>query len=452
MTSVSSLRSVILGSILAARIALAATVTVMPDVTIIDGTGKAAVPHQTLVLDGGTVSEILPTSTVPKRLAVARIIHYEDRTVLPALINAHGHLGITDGMTSKPENYTERNVKRQLLQYEAYGVTTVMALGLNKDLVYGLRERQRQGIFPGATILTAGRGIGVPAGVPGMNVGPDQLYRPKTVGEARRAVREMAAYHPNLIKIWVDDNFGQSPKPNMQVEAAVIDEAHREGLRVAAHIFYLADAKALLRDGVDILAHSVRDKEVDSEFIQLMKRRRAYYIPTLDLEEAFFIYADQPQWLRSPFFVRGLQPSVKEMLLSPAYVARLKADPATEKHRQFLKTAEHNVKAVLDAGIPVGFGTDSGAMPTRIQGFAEHRELQLLVDAGFTPLQALHSATGVNAKMLEINSKTGTIEAGKSADLIVLDADPISDINNTGKILAIFHNGLQVKPIVRIKQ
>jgi hypothetical protein len=208
----------------------------------------------------------------------------------------------------------------------------------------------------------------------------------------------------------------------------------------------------LLRDGVDILAHSVRDKEVDSEFIQLMKRRRAYYIPTLDLEEAFFIYADQPQWLRSPFFVRGLQPSVKEMLLSPAYVARLKADPATEKHRQFLKTAEHNVKAVLDAGIPVGFGTDSGAMPTRIQGFAEHRELQLLVDAGFTPLQALHSATGVNAKMLEINSKTGTIEAGKSADLIVLDADPISDINNTGKILAIFHNGLQVKPIVRIKQ
>ena len=444
--------SVLFGSILAARIAPPADVTVMPDVTIVDGTGRPSVAHRTLVLDGSAIREILPTSTVPQNLAGARILHYEGKTVIPGLINGHGHIGITDGTTSMPENYNEKNIKRQLLQYEAYGVTTVMALGLNKDLVYALRERQRQGIFPGATVLTAGRGIGVPGGVPGMNVGPDQLYRPKTVSEARRAVHEMAAYHPNLIKIWVDDNLGKSSKPNMQVEATVIDEAHREGLRVAAHIFYLADAKALLRDGVDILAHSVRDKEVDSEFIELMKRHRAYYIPTLDLEEAFFIYADQPRWLRSPFFLRGLQPSVKQMLLSPGYTAKLKADPATEKHRQFLKTAEHNVKAVLDAGIPVGFGTDSGAMPTRIQGFAEHRELQLLVDAGFTPLQALHSATGVNAKMLEINSKTGTIEAGKSADLIVLGADPASDISNTEKILTIFHNGLQVKPIVHIKQ
>jgi imidazolonepropionase-like amidohydrolase len=105
-----------------------------------------------------------------------------------------------------------------------------------------------------------------------------------------------------------------------------------------------------------------------------------------------------------------------------------------------------NLKRLFDAGVLVAFGTDSGANPYRIQGFAEHRELELMVKSGLTPLQAIHTATQENARMLHIDNVTGTIEPGKQADLIVLDADPSIDITNTRKIAMIFHHGKQVKP------
>ena len=254
----------------------------------------------------------------------------------------------------------------------------------------------------------------------------------------------MAAHHPDIIKIWVDDNMGKSPKPNMAVEAAVIDEAHKHGLHVAAHIFYLSDAKKLVADGVDVLAHSIRDKPVDDELIRLMKEHHTFYIPTLQLEEAFFIYADKPDWIKSPFFLDALQPETRELLLSQSFAAKVQSDPATVEHRQFLATAEHNVKALFDAGVPIGFGTDSGAMLTRIPGFAEHRELQLMVEAGLSPMEALRSATSRNAGMLGL--QTGTLAAGKQADLLVLDDDPLNEIANTQKIAAVVHNGVVVRP------
>ncbi|MGA8593150.1 MAG: amidohydrolase family protein [Bryobacteraceae bacterium] len=418
--------------------ALCAAVTVIPDVTVIDGTGGAPIQHATVIIEGEKIREIRTSSYKPRR--GERALHFEGKFVMPGLISAHSHLGLVDGTATKPENYNETNIERQLKQYEEYGVTTVMSLGLNKDLLYQLRDEQRAGKLGGAAILTAGRGIGVPGGVPGLNVGSDQVYRPKTPEEARRAVREMAAHHPDIIKTWVDDNLGKSPRPNFEVEAAVIDEAHKQGLKVAAHVFYLADAKKLVSDGVDVLAHSVRDKPVDSEFIRLVKQHGTVYIPTLQLEEAFFIYPDKPDWIKSPFFLNALQPSVREMLLSPEFAAKVQSDPATIEHRQFLATAEQNLKRLADAGVTIGFGTDSGATPTRIAGFAEHRELQLMVEAGLSPAQAIHSATSVNATFLAI-PQTGTLVARKQADVLVLDADPLSDIENTEKIAAVIHNG-----------
>lgn len=423
---------------LAVRIPGSAAITVIPDVTVIDGTGGAPIQHATVIVEGSKIREI--TTSPYKARRGERVLHFEGKVVMPGLISAHSHLGLVDSTTTKPENYNEANIERQLKQYEAYGVTTVMSLGLNKDLLYQLRDEQRAGKLGGATILTAGRGIGVPGGVPGLNVGTDQIYRPKTPDEARRAVREMAAHHPDIIKTWVDDNLGKSPRPNFQVEAAVIDEAHKQGLKVAAHVFYLADAKKMVADGVDVLAHSVRDKPVDNEFIRLVKQHGTAYIPTLQLEEAFFIYADKPDWIKSPFFLNALQPSVREMLLSPEFATKVQSDPATIEHREFLATAEQNLKKLADAGVTIGFGTDSGAMPTRIAGFAEHRELQLMVEAGMSPAQVIHSATAVNAGFLAI-PQTGTLAAGKQADLLVLDADPLSDIANTEKIAAVIHNG-----------
>ncbi len=417
---------------------------VLQDVRLIDGTGSAPRDHMQVTITDGQITEV---RSALLRIAFppnAKVLNSTGKTVMPGLINGHGHLGLVKGTSVSPANYTRENVVQQLAQYERYGVTTMISLGMNKDLLYELRSEQAQGKLGGATILTADRGIGTPNGMPPVKVGDDQLYRPPTPEEVRKDVDEMAARHPNLIKIWIDDNLGKLPKQKPDVDAAAVDETHKQGLHIAAHLYYQSDAKQLLADGLDIMAHSIRDSELDRETIQTIRDKRVYYIPTLQLEESFYGYADHPAWMDIAFFKDALSPELAKELASPEYQAKIKNDKSTPVHRQAMKTAMVNVKKLADAGALVAFGTDSGANPYRLQGFAEHRELQLLVDAGLTPLQAIHSATGMNAAMLGIEAKTGTIEKGKQADVLVLNADPTENIQNTEKIDMIFHGGKQV--------
>lgn len=416
---------------------------VLQNVRLIDGTGRPPIDHASVVIRDGKITQVVSgrNAVKPER---AQVLNLSGKTIIPGLINGHGHLGLVQGTSVSPSNYTGLNIMRQLVQYENYGVTTVISLGMNKDLIYKLRSEQEKGNEPGATILTAGRGIGVPNGMPPVKVGSDQLYRPATPEQARAAVREMATHSPDLIKIWVDDNMGKLPKMKPAVYTAVIDEAHRLNLRVAAHVFYLEDAKRLLQAGIDILAHSVRDQELDADTLSLLKSKQVYYIPTLQLEESFYIYADHPNWMDSPFFKNALSEPLDKELDSASYKSKIEADPATQAHHKAMQIAVTNLKKVHEATAPIGFGTDSGANPYRIPGWAEHRELQLLVQAGLTPVEAIHCATQANAKMLHLDEKTGTVLAGKQADLIVLDADPSTDITNTEKIAMIFHNGRRV--------
>ena len=281
--------------------------------------------------------------------------------------------------------------------------------------------------------------------MPPVKVGPDQLYRPATPEQARKDVDEMAARDPNLIKVWVDDNLHTLPKMDPAIYAAVIEEAHTKHLRVAAHVYYLEDAKRLVQDGVDILAHSIRDQPVDTAMLSALKEKKVYYIPTLQLEESFYAYAEHPAWMDTPFFKQAINPALSQLLNSAAYKQKVANDPNTAVHKAAFETAMANLKKIHDNGSPIAFGTDSGANPFRIAGWAEQRELQLMVEAGMTPLEALFSATAVNAKMLQIDEKTGTISEGKAADLVVLDGDPSTDIHNTEKIAMVFHNGTEVK-------
>ena len=416
---------------------------VLRDIRLIDGTGRAPIEHASILIKNGRIAQIVTRGTAGS-WGDARVLKLSGKTVMPALINGHGHLGLTKGTKVSPANYTAENVQRQLMQYERYGVTTMISLGMNKDLLYQLRSQQGKGELGGATILTADRGIGTPHGVPGVKVGPDQLYRPATPEEARKDVQEMASRDPNLIKVWVDTNFRTLPAPNPAVYIAAVDEAHRLKLRVAAHVFYLADAKKLLQNGVDILAHSIRDQEIDTDTISFMKEHNIYYIPTLQLEESFFIFAEDPAWMKTPFFQDALDPALAKTLSSAGYKRKVGHDKNTPLHRAALQTAMVNLMKLKVGGVPISFGTDSGANPYRIQGWAEHRELQLMVAAGMTPVEAIHCATAVAAKMLQMDEKTGTVEKGKQADLLVLDADPSADIANTEKIAMIFHQGRQV--------
>jgi imidazolonepropionase-like amidohydrolase len=419
----------------------AAPTVLLRDVRLIDGTGSPPQEHVSLLLRNGRIEKIGERLIVPSGVQVREL---SGKTVIPGLISAHSHLGlIVDDAESSAVGYTRENVTAQLKQFERYGVTTILSLGANRDLVYALRDEQRRGRLEGATIFTAGRGIGVPGGAPGLPAAADQIYRPATADEARKDVDELAAHRADIVKIWVDKGHGAMPEMTPEIYKAVIDEAHRKNLRVAAHEYALEDAKELVADGVDVLAHSVRDQEVDDAFIQAMKQHKVWYVPTFTVDESFFVYAGRPEFMETAFFRQAAGPQLMAKFDAPGYAEKVNQDPQTAQHRKDFVVGQQNLKKLFDAGVNVGFGTDSGALPGRIPGFAEHRELELMVEAGLTSMQAIRAATGENAKLLHVADR-GTIVAGKRADLLVLDADPLADIRNTRKIFAVYHDGRSI--------
>jgi imidazolonepropionase-like amidohydrolase len=420
-----------------------AQTTALRGARVIDGRGGAPIDDAVIVMRDGRIAAIGPSAAtaVPPD---AQVVDCTGKTVMPGLISNHSHIGIFVGLKAAPENYNRDAILRQLKQLEAYGVTTVMALGLNAPLFYELRPELHAGRVPGADLFGADQGLGVHGGQPSTTavpIGENRVSRPDTVEMARASVREMAARKTDMVKIWLDGAGGLMPKLKPDIYSAVIDEAHKSGLRVAAHIYDLDDAKAIVRAGVDVIAHGVRDKPVDSEFIDMMKARSVWYISTIVLDYTNFVFADQPPWMREPFVQRALHPAIRAQFDDPEYRERTLASPATAKNRAAVATNKQNLKAVSDAGIGIGFGSDSG-VGLRIPGMAEHLELALMVDAGLTPMQAIANATSSAAALLKLDDR-GVLAPGRLADLVVLDADPSADISNSRKIHAVWHRGKQ---------
>jgi imidazolonepropionase-like amidohydrolase len=426
-----------------AAITASAQTTILHNATLIDGTGAPARQHVDIAFHAGLIESVTPASRT--KPAGATVIDCTGKTVIPGLISAHSHLGVLqDNAVPSATAYNLPNVTAALTQFERYGVTTILSLGLNRDLVYDLRAQQREGALGGATILTAGRGIGVPGGAPPLAVAEDQVYRPATPEEARKDVDTFAAHHTDIVKIWVDPLHGKAPEMQPSIYEAVIDQAHKDRLHVAAHEYALHDARQLVDDGIDVLAHSVRDKPVDAAFIQDMLQHHTWYIPTLALDEAFYIYATDPSIMQSQFFRQAAGPQLLAKLEAPGYASKILADKDTKQHQQDHAMALQNLKALYDAGVPIANGTDSGAVPGRIPGFSEHRELEDLVSAGLTPLQAIADATGSTGKFIHTLDPTvniGLISPGFSADMLILAADPLTDIRNTRKIDTVYHHG-----------
>jgi imidazolonepropionase-like amidohydrolase len=411
--------------------------------TIWDGTGQAAIKDAVIVIKDGVIEAIGPraATTIPQG---ATVLAGEGKTVIPGLINAHGHIGMVKGLKGAPENYTEENVLAQMRQYARYGVTTVQSLGTDLEPMFKLRGAAKANETPRATVFTAGRGFtgkqGYPAVLPGNAGVPREV---DSVEDVRKNIEELAAQKVDVVKIWVDDHWGHYVKIRPELYRAIIDEAHKRGLRVMAHMFYLEDARQLVAAGIDGIAHSVRDKEVDEAFIKLLKEKKTFSVSTLVREESTFVYATPPAFLDDPFFTKYVDPDIIKQLKDPAYGTKVKSDPDFAKFAGQLAMAKKNLKKLFDAGVPIAFGSDSGP-PARFQGFFEHRELELMVEAGLTPAQALQTATSGAAAALKITDNFGTLVKGKRADLILLDADPLADIRNTRKINKVWIAGREV--------
>jgi imidazolonepropionase-like amidohydrolase len=416
---------------------------VLKGARLIDGTGRLAIENSVLVIEGDHVVAAGKSGAVsiPKDAAVQDMT---GKTIMPALINLHGHLGLSsNGADSAAGHYTQENVVKQLNKYLSYGIGTVASFGQDEDPIYSVRDGQHAGTVGGARVYTAGHGF---LEYTGKSYPNDSRYRPQTADEARADVRELAAHHPDYIKMWVDDGLGRGTKMQPAVYQAIIDEGHKQHIRVFAHEFYLGDAKALLAAGLDGFAHSIRDQPVDDDLIKTMKAKGVFLIPTLVRDEVLFAYADNLPWLNDPFFLAGLEPGALAIIRSPENIEKGSKDPDIAKYRAGLQMAKKNLKTLSDAGVKVAFGTDSG-IPTRFPGYFEHRELQLMVEAGLTPMQAIVAATGTNAEILGGAKQFGTLQAGRRADFMVLDANPLDDIHNTEKLSAVWQAGKTVPSV-----
>lgn len=389
-----------------------------------DGRSAEAIENAVLVVSDSRITAAGPPSRV-RPPAGAQIVNLSGKIIIPGLISTHVHVSGVRGV--HPADYSDENTLRQLVLYARYGVTTLWSLGGEQEAVWKARESQNISTLDRARVYLSGPVISA-----------------RTAEQARQMVADVAARKPDIIKIRIDDNLGRVTKMAPEVYRAVIDEAHKRGLRVAAHIFYLEDAKDALRAGVDFIAHSVRDREIDDEFISLMKKRDIPYCPTLTREISTFIYESTPAFFSDPFFLREADREVVAQLTNPERQRAMSQDPGSRGYKAALPIAKRNLKKASDAGLLVVMGTDSGAFANRFQGYFEHLEMEMMADSGLTTAQILRAATSDAARAMRVEG-VGAITSSAWADFIVLERDPIRDIRNTRSIHSVWIAGNQVK-------
>jgi len=376
--------------------------TVFEGARLITGDGSAPIMDSAFVVSNGRFTAVGRKGQVTVPAGAARV-DLTGKTVIPALIDAHKHLAV------------ERNALIDQLQHFAYyGIGVVMSMGQDTgDVAFQVRQET---IPNAARFRTAGRGLTGPE--PGRTTAP---YWVTTEAEARKDVRELAEKKVDLVKIWVDDRDHTVTKLSPALYGAIIDEAHKHNLRTISHIFTLEDAKGVLRAGIDAFAHSVRDKDIDDEFVNMMKAKPNMFVdPNLPDRG---VKVDR-SWLRDSMTAEEFQ----------KVQAESKDDP---KAQQFFGIQSRNLRRLNAAGIRIVLGTD-GAVP-----WAAHEEMQDMVMSGMTPAQVIVAATRNAADLLQLKD-VGTVENGKSADFVVLDANPIDDITNTRRINTVYLRGAQV--------
>jgi imidazolonepropionase-like amidohydrolase len=401
----------------------AGNVVALTGARVIDGSGRPPIEGATVVVGrDGRIQAVGAATAVPVPAGATRV-DLAGKTIMPGMINAHAHLNYMKE-TGGP---VRDQLIRRLRTYAEYGITTTVSLGSTEaDELEGLKLRDEQAHGPLDRARTYTGGLNA--------VG-------KTPDEARKSVDRLADLKVDIIKFHINGNPNDM---NQETWSAIIDEAHKKNLRAAVHIFYLKDAQAAIDKGVDIIAHSVRDQDVTPQLINSLKTKNVGYIPTLTRDLSVFAYETRPAFFDDPFFRRGMsiyKPEV-DILSDPARQDKVKKDAQAQAIKPAMQQGMKNLKTLADAGVTIAMGTDSGAQgnPGRWQGYFEHVELEEMVKAGMTPMQTLVAATSGAAKVMKL-AELGSIQAGKQADLLVLNANPLTDIKNTRQIHSVWIGG-----------
>ena len=428
---------------LATAIGLSAQVVVLQNARLIDGTGGAPLEGATVVMADGKIRDIGPSSRV-KTPDAAQVVDLSGKTIMPGIINLHGHVGMVKGLSQDMANYTRENAEAQLGTYAMYGVTTTTSMGTDADLILEIRDEQRRGKVNGARVFTALQGFtavgGYPTKAPGVKGVAQEVA---TAAQSRAWVNQLADKGADVAKMWVDSHHGSFEKLSPSVYSAIIEQAHKRNLLTFAHLYELSDAKSLVKAGLDVIAHSIRDAEVDDELISLLKKNNVTYVATLSREKSTFIYADSPAWLDDAFFRKGIDKTTLDAVKTTLKAMQAR-DPERDINIKGLEIAMKNIKKLSDAGVRIGFGSDTGP-PARFSGYFEHWEMELMVEAGLTPMQVIQAASKTNSEALRVAKEFGTLEKGKAADLVVLNRNPLDNILHTRDIHSVYLAGRKVE-------
>lgn len=402
---------------------------------LITGDGSAPIENSAFVVDNNRFTAVGRQGQVQAPAGADRV-DLTGKTVIPAFVDAHTHLGwavIRNGRIDK-DTYTRENLIDHLQKLAYYGVAAAFNMGTDPfdmaqypgDIAFQIRADP----VPGAALLrTAGRGMGLPNAGPGREIWWPVAYGITSEADGRKAVQELAAKKVDVIKIWVDDRNGTVPKVPPAIYRAVIDEAHKHNLRAFAHIYYLEDAKELLRSGIDGFMHLVRDRDVDDELLQLFRQHPNVFV-TPNLPDRGSITEDfalMSETIPAPEMRRLLDLQTKQSL----------ADE--KKAKDFFALQSRNLAKYNAAGVRIALGTDSSTTV----GWDVHQELSDMVESGMTPNQVITAATKTAAEMMKLD-QLGTIAMGKSADFVVLDANPLDDIKNTRRISKVVIRGTEI--------
>jgi len=405
---------------------------------LITGNEAPPIERSAFLVESGRFTRVGRAGEVQAPAGSSRV-DLSGKTVIPALIDAHSHIGYMKDLTSGPQNYTRENILDHMHRFAYFGVAASQAMGSDfGELPFTIREELRLGKDRNAArFLTAGRGL-----APLEEISPSNMrhaaYVVTTVEGARADVQELAQRKVPLVKMWVDTRGGTIKTLTPDLYGAILDEAHKHGMRVAVHATGLDDAKNLLRAGIDVFGHMISD--VDEELVGLF---------TQHPNTAILLALSGPRRLVSAPWLNPPHPLIRETV-SPAQIARLQGRLAAQtpaeaaQARQAWDRLARGIRMLAAAGVTIGVGTDGGGQTgDQFVGWTMHAELENMVAAGMTPAQVLVSATRNSAKILGLDD-LGAVAVGKSADFVVLDANPLDDITNTRRIAKVFLRGSEV--------
>jgi imidazolonepropionase-like amidohydrolase len=451
--------------------------TYITNVTIADVEKQKLMPNQTVVITNDLIVNIQPSSKI-KIPANAIIIDGKGKYLLPGMTDAHIHFFQNGGLYARPDaidlrkvmpydkeiELSHKTMEDKLRRYLQNGITNVIDVGATNNF---LKQRE---LFKNAdyapSIFMTGPLLTTYEPKPFENLKNDEPFSlVKTIDDGIKMVEQQLPYHPDFIKIWYiagADGLGveASARKNLPIVKAIIDEAHKNNLKVAVHATERITAQLAVENGADFLVHSVDDEIITDDFVQLLKKNKTILCPTLVVHDGYINTLGQ----KNNFSNYELLKADPYQLGSLLDLKHLSDTTLIKRYKNIFNSAEQieqgnkannigleNLKKLSDAGVLIATGTDAGNIGT-LHASSYLAELKAMQKAGMSNWQIIQASTINGAKILNKENEFGTIGIGKKANLILLDENPVDNLDNITKINRVINRGVVFNPNELIKE